>query len=226
MKQNSQIRTFDVGRDILKWIAIITMTIDHTGAVLYPEYEIFRIIGRLAFPLFGYLIVLGVESTRNVRNYFLRLFIFAFISQAPFYLALGYQPFEAFNIFFTLSFGVLSLTNPLLLFVSLIVSAILNFDYNVYGIALITVMRILRNNVKYGIILLVVLNIIFLFEAPTQVFSLLALPIILLYQNGFLGRETISKGSNRLNNLLNKYFFYAYYPIHLSVLYLIKSYLI
>jgi len=71
---------FDLGREILKWIAIITMTIDHIGAILFPEFEVLRVIGRLSFPLFAYLLILGMENTRNIRNYFTRLFIFALIN--------------------------------------------------------------------------------------------------------------------------------------------------
>ena len=80
-------KSIDLGRDVLKWIALATMTIDHMGAILLPEFEVLRIIGRLSFPLFAYLLVLGHKSTGNVRAYFARLFLFAFISQIPFYLA-------------------------------------------------------------------------------------------------------------------------------------------
>ncbi|MEJ2240562.1 MAG: TraX family protein [Candidatus Bathyarchaeota archaeon] len=85
---------FDWGREFLKWIAIITMTIDHIGAVLYPQLQILRIIGRISFPLFAYLLVLGMETTHNIRNYFIRLFTFAFISQIPFSLAVGKEEQE------------------------------------------------------------------------------------------------------------------------------------
>lgn len=91
--------SFDVGREVLKWIAIATMTVDHVGAVLYPTYEVLRLIGRLSFPLFCYLTALGVETTRNVKNYFIRLFVFAFVSQIPFHLALGLGMFEYLPIF-------------------------------------------------------------------------------------------------------------------------------
>lgn len=214
---------FDVGREILKWIAMITMTIDHVGASLYPEHIVLRIIGRLSFPIFCYLIILGVESTRNVRNYFIRLFIFALISQVPFYLALGYEPFEQLNIFFTLSFGVLLFLNPLLILVSIPASEFLHFDYGVYGIALIASMRVFRENTKRGILLIILLNALFFLISDIQILSLFALPIIFLHKNGFLKIE--KDVNDRLTySLLRKYFFYAYYPLHLSALYLIKSF--
>ena len=61
----------DLGRELLKIIAIITMTIDHLGVVFYPQHLIFRVVGRLSFPLFSYLLVLGLESTRNQKKYLL-----------------------------------------------------------------------------------------------------------------------------------------------------------
>ena len=59
---------FDVGREALKWIAIATMTVDHVGAIFYPNYVVLRIIGRISFPLFSYLTALGIDTTRKVKN--------------------------------------------------------------------------------------------------------------------------------------------------------------
>jgi hypothetical protein len=214
--------TFDLGREILKWIAMITMTIDHVGAILYPEYTILRVIGRLSFPLFAYLIALGVETTRNIKRYFVRLFLFALISQIPFYLALGIEPFEHLNIFFTLSFGVMfiyfikrkSVFSLVPLFASL-----LNFDYSVYGIALIGCMYLLEENMELGIVSIGLINLSFLMVWPSQLFSLFALPIILLYRNGVL---KINRESKRKTAIIRKYLYYSYYPLHLALLYLIK----
>ena len=230
MITNNDTRSYDVGRDILKWIAIITMTIDHIGAVLfpgalqvYPQYELLRIVGRLSFPIFGYLIAMGVETTRNVKKYFIRLFAFAIISQIPFYLALGYTPFQSLNIFFTLSFGVLSLTNPLFMIASFVISLFLNFDYSAYGIALIVAMRFLREDTKMGVLILSLINLVFLPSSPIQLFSLLALPILILHKNGRLGASRVQK-TGKTMGLLRKYAFYTYYPAHLLLLYVIKTY--
>ncbi len=76
---------FDLVREALKVIALVTMTIDHVGAVIYPEYAVMRYIGRLSFPLFGYLIVLGMESTRSVTKYLRNLLLFAAVSQVPYF---------------------------------------------------------------------------------------------------------------------------------------------
>jgi hypothetical protein len=223
-------RSFDVGREILKWIAIITMTIDHVGVIFYappdPTYEALRIIGRISFPLFCFLIALGVESTRNVKNYFIRLFLFALVSQIPFSLAFGTGMFEHLNIFFTLSFGVLFLCffkkKSLICLLPILVS-LLNFDYSVYGILMIGLMYILRKDTELGIASIILLNISFLPLMSPQMFSLLALPIILLYNNGFLKIIKESKGKNPYPSW-RKYFFYVYYPLHITLLFLIKLY--
>ena len=216
---------FDFGRELLKWIAIITMTVDHVGAVLYPEFEVLRWIGRLSFPLFAYLLILGMENTRNVSNYFIRLFIFALISQVPFFLAIGTEPFEHLNIFFTLSFGLLSVyffkKSSVLAFVPLFASFIVPFDYGVYGIAMIGCMYILYENMKFGVASLVVLNTLFLVPWNTQFLSLFAMPLIILHKNGSL-TTTSDLTKTFMIPLWRKYFFYIYYPLHLSIIFIIN----
>jgi hypothetical protein len=218
---------FDLGRELLKWIAIITMAIDHIGAVLYTELTVLRIIGRLSFPLFAYLLILGIENTRNIRNYFVRLFVFAFISQVPFFLALGFEPFGYFNIFFTLSSGLAFVyffkkISPITL-VPVLASSVLPFDYGIYGIAMIGCMQIMKENIKFGVAALFLLNALFLVPWNIQFLSLLALPFILLHKKGYLKieRETNEKVSYPL---WRKYSFYIFYPLHLALLYIIKMY--
>jgi hypothetical protein len=118
----------------LKWIAMATMLIDHaaTAVVLplygfgyYPGYpleqlyEAMRIVGRLAFPLFVYLIVDSFFFTRNRKRFVTGLLVFALISEIPFDVAItlpyweksGTMPelFALQNIYFTLLIGVLCL---------------------------------------------------------------------------------------------------------------------
>ena len=218
---------FDFGRELLKWIAIITMTVDHVGAILYPEFTVLRLIGRLSFPLFAYLLILGMENTRNIRNYFVRLFIFALISQVPFFLALGYGPFDLLNIFFTLSFGLLFIhffkKSSVFALVPLFASFVLPFDYSIYGIAVIGCMYILKENTKFGVFSLVLLNTLFLVPWNIQFLSVAAIPLILLHKNGSL-TTTKETAEEYTIPLWRKYFFYIYYPLHLTLIYLIHLY--
>ena len=226
-RMNLYQQDFDLGREVFKWIAIITMTVDHIGAVLYPEFEVLRLIGRFSFPLFAYLLILGMEKTQNIRNYFLRLFIFALISQAPFFLAIGNEPFEHLNIFFTLSFGLLFVyyfkKNSLIAFVPLFFSFLLPFDYSIYGLAMIGCMYILTKNLKLGTILLILLNGLFLVPWNPQFLSLVALPLIILHNKSLLPTTRQAEKEFKIP-LWRKYFFYVYYPLHLVLLYLINLY--
>ncbi len=222
---NLSLQRFDSGRELLKWIAIVTMTIDHVGAILYSEFTVLRVIGRLSFPLFAYLLMLGMENTRNINKYFIRLFIFAFISQAPFFLALNSGPFDSLNIFFTLSAGLLFIhlfkKNSVFVVVPLLASLILPFDYGIYGIAVIGCMYILKKNTKVGVFSLVLLNILFLVPWSIQFLSISAIPLILLHKNGFLTtkREICEEFTIPM---WRKYIFYIYYPLHLTLLYIMK----
>ena len=67
----------------LKCIAVFSMLIDHIGAFLFPSEVWMRYVGRLAFPIFGFLIVEGFFHTRDLKKYMSRLFVFALISEIP-----------------------------------------------------------------------------------------------------------------------------------------------
>ncbi len=71
--------------DLLKIIAMVTMLIDHMGVLLFPDYQIFRTIGRIAFPIFAFYLAMGYAFTSDKKKYALRLLIFGLISQIPYF---------------------------------------------------------------------------------------------------------------------------------------------
>ena len=92
----------------LKLLAIVTMAIDHTGVAVglrygYSSYDLMRSIGRIAFPLFAFLLSEGVFYTRSRRKYLCGLLIFAVLSEIPFDLL---DPVGRQNIFWTLALGL------------------------------------------------------------------------------------------------------------------------
>lgn len=100
----------------LKIIALITMVIDHVGAVFFPEFDFLRAIGRTAFLLYAFLTAEGCRRTGDRKRYLLRLGLFALISEVPFDLAFGYvlvgdrlpsvDLLSHTSVFFTLFFAV------------------------------------------------------------------------------------------------------------------------
>lgn len=107
----------------LKWIAVISMLIDHTAEVLMNHnaaltapiwaqiYVLMRGIGRIAFPIYAFLLVEGFLHTRDVKKYLTRMFLFAVVSEVPFDLAVFHTPFYwgYQNVFFALFLGLLAL---------------------------------------------------------------------------------------------------------------------
>lgn len=94
---------------VLKLIAIITMFCDHISYTLY-DFSVLNYIGRIAFPIFAFQLTQGYIHTSNIKKYTIRLFIFAIISQIPFWLFLKtflHPEKYTFNIFFTLLLGLI-----------------------------------------------------------------------------------------------------------------------
>jgi hypothetical protein len=178
-------------------------------------------------PLFSYLIVLGIKSSRDAWRYFTRLFVFALISQVPYFLALEETPFASFNVFFTLALGVLILIfyerRSQRITVPIVVSAmfIIYFHYNPYGLLLIGCMYVLQQHPAYGVVATLVLNTLFLPLWAVQFYSVLALPLILLHLRS-RSRQRSEAAHRYTYPLWRRYFFYFYYPFHLSLLYIIR----
>lgn len=219
----------------LKLIAIITMLIDHIGAaviarlliagqgseMLYKIYYAMRAVGRVAFPIFCFLLVEGFFYTGSRKKYALRLFGFALLSEIPFDLAFsgkilefGYQ-----NVFFTLLIGLLTIMlfdavvkkqewHPVLRSALLVIitfggmgaAYLLHTDYDAKGVLAILVFYMTRQMRGLQI---VAGCLAFCWELPAIVAF-----IPIAFYNGKRGWNI-------------KYLFYAFYPVHLLVLYLI-----
>lgn len=212
----------------LKMIALVSMCIDHLGYFLYKGLSNFNYIGRLAFPIFAYQITEGYEHTRDLKKYFLRLFLFSLISQIPFMLFLqsvNISPMRL-NIFFTLFLGLLcilvydkfkhKLASIALIALIAVLGELLRVDYGYWGVLLIFVFYLCKNNkllmafAFLGMCLIEYFYGIFinfnLTSALLCLFTFLSIVPILLY-NGKLGLKT-------------KRLLYVFYPGHLLVLWI------
>ncbi|OHA21415.1 MAG: hypothetical protein A2849_00190 [Candidatus Taylorbacteria bacterium RIFCSPHIGHO2_01_FULL_51_15] len=201
------------------------MLVDHVGFLFFPDQIVFRMIGRMAFPLFAFLVAEGYERTSNLRKYFVRLLAFAAISQ-PVYMLFRFATdgtTNDLNIFFTLAAGLFAVTLwdklPLASSIPAIaliagLAQFLGFDYGVYGVMSVPLSRLILYHRKWGIAVLLLLPQIpvlvrFLWGVISiQTYAAMSVPLIALY-NGQRGR------------VLPRLFFYAFYPGHLFVLWLI-----
>lgn len=200
----------------LKIIACITMVIDHVGFLFFPDQEIWRIIGRLSFPLFAFLIAEGYHHTKDVRMYVKRLFLFALISQPPYMLLLhagGMEIFEL-NVFFTLLTGLLALIGLsklrflysfLLIIATCFVAQFFHFSYGAFGMITIFASYLFLNNRKIGIITLSLIPFVNNLFSNLQWTAIFSLPFIALYN----GKKGFS---------FPRYFFYWLYPVHIVLL--------
>lgn len=206
------------------------MTLDHIGFLIYQEILALRILGRLAFPLFAYLIALGLNSTKKPKKYISTLFIFGIISQIPYFITFNIQPLERLNIFFSLFFGALTIyfykKRSFFAFAPILLSLLLNTEGSFYVVLTILFMNLLLDDKKIGVLTLFALNLPFLFESTIQtniqVLGLATLPIILLHQSNRLKLEIIIL-DNSILYIIRKYFFYIYYPLHLIILFFISN---
>lgn len=202
----------------LKILAVISMLIDHTAAILLqpsqPYYTLCRSLGRLAFPIFCFLLVEGYIHTRDVKKYGLRLFWFAMLSEIPFDLAFSGSILNLYyqNVFFTLLLGLVVLyfldscqkppVRVLILLLGMAAAALLRTDYSWKGIAAIVVLYELRRDRLWQAL---TGAITFSWEPPAM---LAFLPIY--FYNGKRGISI-------------KYLFYIFYPAHLLLLVCIKQ---
>ncbi len=229
----------------LKILACLLMLCDHIGLVLVNNNAIMRHIGRLAFPIFVFLLVEGMRHTRSVMLYFVRLLVFAIISEVPFDLAFHKSVwyFGGQNVFFTLAFAIpfvycvqkiahelkherkydeflVPIVCALLI---LFAARALSFDYGIAGIILVALFYFfppatlskswnLKAKWKRNLLLTLASAVIYIsFFSWSELYALLAI-IPIAYYNGERGENTFAI----------KYSFYAFYPAHLLILYLLS----
>ena len=225
----------------IKVIAVISMLIDHFGLYFFPDSYILHILGRIAFPLFAWLIANGARHTRNIDAYLKRLFIFAVISQLPYYLSYyEYDNFHWFNnVVFTLFLGLLAIrllraTELAYLKIGAILACaaaafFLNTDYGAAGVLSIAafylfydrlVLMLIAQTLLLGVLpyAVVVIDMLFgtdlshfYYADTSELFGLFALLLIFLY-DGTRGPRV-------------QYFFYWFFPLQ-SLALLIMSLLL
>jgi len=214
------------------------MIIDHIGLFFFPNLLILRMIGRVAFPLFAWLIANGSCHTRNIDLYLKRLFIFAVISQAPFYYAnrLINPSFNTLNIFFTLFLGLLAiklikmsnskLKWSLIIALSAFIGHIIKVDFGAIGVLSIIFFYIYFKDKKRLILSQTAIYLIQPIYKLTESAAINAGDILLYYiyyTPVILLTLVIILYYNNEEGRKMKYVFYLFYPLQFVIVYLLKS---
>lgn len=230
----------------LKLIAVITMLIDHIGAALietgilrsydmaammavvkteagmrwYLTDLVLRLIGRLAFPIFCFLLTEGFRYTKNEIKYAGNMLLFALISEIPFDLAFFNRIYDpgAQNVYFTLFLGVVMMIflkrsgdrqvlHAVVVAATCAAAYLVKSDYSYIGILIIASFYLFRKN-------------------RTRQFLaagfLAAVESLSLFGAAALSLVPISRYNGERGKLRLKYFFYWFYPVHILLLYLLR----
>lgn len=231
----SNSKLFGLTGNQLKILAVIFMTIDHIGMLLFPQIRLFRMIGRLAFPIFAYTFAEGCKYTKNRMRHFLTLSIIGFLCQIV-YSLLTHSLYM--NILITLSLSAamiysydiakkqdkfISYLFPAVVLVAIfficqIMPKILDgtdfdIDYGFLGAMLPVLVYYGKTKEDKLILLSVGLLALAISSGATQLLAIFAVPILYFYNE--------KRGKWRM-----KYFFYIYYPVHIVVIFLIGLFLI
>lgn len=229
---------------LLKLVAILTMVVDHVGVVFFPSQIIFRVIGRIAFPLFCWGIAIGVVHTKDWKRYALRILMMGIVTQPFFMLALTHS-WTQLNVMATLLLGLLAVVGmrykrygsaiwaPLL---CLSIAMVVEMDYGWRGVLLIILMYLARGT-RGGLAALLVAFCLYWGGGPVLpksfVASLTLSPLGPLNQVFYTMTNLVRLQSLAALALpllffrtqsgirLPKWFTYAAYPGHLLILWLL-----
>ncbi len=236
-------KSFGLSANTLKWLAYLAMLLDHIAYVFLEEgspwYALFRILGRVAAPTMFFFIAEGYYHTSHLRKYIGRLAVMAVVSHIPYALCFGFDNFlevwHVTSVMWTLLMGLVALTavdrmaipaHPLLTLVAkgmtvgLCCLLAYSADWNYIGVLWIVAFGLLRDRRSKQLVAFFAGALLYLTQTcrngvllshlfPLGVF--LFLPILFLY-NGSRGNK----------NPVLKWMGYWFYPLHLTVLYLLS----
>ncbi len=228
---------------VLKWIALITMIIDHVGHFLLPELFFLRVIGRIAFPIFTYLFAFSYRHTSNRKNFAIRIWVAAILGQGLMVISGAGEIISIFFLF-GLSIFMFELMDRGLDWAIILIALsaeLFGIDYGAYGIFVLYFFY--KFHGKFSLqassySMLTVFFTLFPFMIPAnwsyiplilsdffnhgwhyfvQAFSIVSLVLIALINTDK------PKVYAYPYNMIEKYFFYIFYPTHLALLAILRG---
>ncbi len=228
MKERNLRKDYNVARDGLKLIAIAVMTLDHISSVFFPlsfwPYEICQFLGDFTIVIMCYFIVQGVKYTHSVLHYALRMLFWALFSQVPFSLLFG----KRLNVIFTLLASMLAVV-------------LIDRKGIVYGLIALIIYFPISLIADWSMIAPSFALVYYYTEKyQRRKISLMLIPLAcfffrsLLYSGTMLDHATTSasvflssilvyfigaRADRKAKGIIPGFFFYAYYPVHLLIIY-------
>ena len=211
----------------LKIIAMVAMTLDHVGMLLFPQFPILRILGRLAMPIYAYMVAEGCRYTHSRKKYLFRLLGLGLVCQVVYFLAID-SLYQCILITFSLSAAVIFCMDwarkqsAFLAFLvsigavctvwffcellpSLLPGTDFSIDYGLCGVVLPVLVWLGKNKQQKLLLFTLGLVLLSLDYGGAQWYALATVPLIALY-SGQRGKANIGK------------LFYFYYPAHLVII--------
>ena len=228
-------------------MAMIFMLCDHLWGTIIPGNDWLTCIGRISFPIFAFMIVEGYFHTKNLKKYVCRLLVFAVLSEIPFNLAMGSRVFYPIhqNVLwsFLISIGLISLnekakktqkrwieigTGALTVLLGFIIGLVTMVDFYYAGILTVLVFYFFRERKWWSYIG----QLLCLWYINTELLGGLGYEIHLFGQNYFILRQGFAlfalipiwlyHGKQGYHSKMLQYSYYAFYPLHLLILGMIK----
>ena len=238
--------------NLLKLVAMLTMLCDHAGKMLFPQYPVMRIIGRIAFPIYAYCLAAGCVYTRNPLNYLKRIVLLALICQPLYAVSMGHSVQQMYAVSFAeqplkavWNFYIYSWNKPSIL-VALSFGLILIWTIRerqlVVTAAVFILCWLIQGKLDYGMRGIVLMLLFYLFCSRRW----LSLPCVLAFMLWWGMRSSgynlfgVSFGIQtfailalpliyiRTNSGLKlpKWLFYGFYPAHLILIYLLDHFVL
>ena len=220
--------SFRLNGNQLKLIAMLAMTADHVGLQLLPQWGFLRILGRLAMPLYAYMIAEGCRYTRSRGRYFGSIALMGLGCQIVYFCFMG-SLYQCILVTFSLSVGLIYLMDwaegAMKIPVALVGTATVWFltevlpgmlpatdfriDYDFWGVMLPVLIYLAKDRKQALVLLAAGVTMLAFHFGGNQWYGLLTVPLMALY-DGTRGKANIKR------------LFYLYYPAHLAVIYLIS----
>lgn len=237
---------FGLSSFVLHILAMALMLCDHLWATFFPYAEWMTCIGRIAFPIFAFMIAEGFYYTGNRKKYLLRMFLFALVSEIPFNLIMSSSfigPFHQ-NVLFTFTLAILAMLLiekikliknrvgrycliAVVFLVSMLVGAITFVDYYAIGIPTVLVFYLFREKKWYNFIIQAVI----MYWLNFEILGGYGYDIAIGGKTFFLAQQGIAilalipiwlySGKQGYHKKWWQYFCYGFYPAHLLILYLL-----